>query len=276
MLPTLAFAFHYPEERNYTASDRGYTQYGAPSLHHTGKYALTFDDGPHPVRTPKILDILKKHGVKATFFTVTSLINDANFPIIKRILDEGHILASHGRSHDNSNKIPKEVWKSRVKQSFVDLAKWYKKAGHDFEKFYYRFPYAAYGERTDHHHINTLREISNELMRDNCIHFTFWDHDTGDWIPKMTAQEVYSNFRAFQEGGKVVTYKTVRQGGVLTQIKVTKNMEAFGGGVVLQHDIQESSVAGTELFLNYAKENGMRIVALDEVQEFAITKNCRL
>lgn len=268
-------ARHYPENRTYTSGDRGYTQYGAPSLHRTNQYALTFDDGPHPVRTPKILDTLKKYNAKATFFVVTSLINEGNFPIIKRILDEGHILASHGRSHDNSNNISRDVWKTRVKQSFLDLSKWYKKAGHTFDKIYYRFPYAAYGLRSDHHHMNTLKEISRELMGDNCIHFAFWDIDSGDWIPGMTSGEVFGNFKAYQEGGKFVTYKTVRRNGRLTQIKVNKTVtEPTLGGVVLQHDIQESSVGGTELFLKYAQENNLSIVRLDEVQEFAITKNC--
>lgn len=276
-MSTYAGADHYPEDRQYTEHDQGYTQYGAPSLHRTGKYTLTFDDGPHNVRTPKILDTLKKYNAKATFFVITSQISDSNFNIVKRILDEGHILGSHGRSHDNSNKITKAEWKSRVKQSFQDLAKWYKKAGHSFDKFYYRFPYAAYGGRADHHHMNTLKEISKELLKENCIHFTFWDIDSGDWIPGMTAQEVFQNFKASHEGGKFITYKTMRVNGKLTQVKVRKEIEdPTEGGVVLQHDIQESSVAGTELFLRYAKENNLEIVPLNKVEEFRITKDCKL
>lgn len=277
MFSLSAFARQYPEERTYTSSDKGYTQYGAPSLYHTGKYSLTFDDGPHPVRTPKILDILKKHDVKATFFVITSNINEGNFPIIKRILDEGHLLASHGRKHDNSNKITKEQWKSRVQQSFVDLKKLYKKAGHKFDKYFYRFPYAAYGERKDHHHLNTLKAISQELMGDNCIHFAFWDIDSGDWIPGMTAEEVSQNIQAYQEGGRFITYKTIRKNGKLTQVKVISEVQdPKSGGVILQHDIQESSVKGTELFIKYAKASGLQLVRLDEVQEFAVTKDCRM
>lgn len=276
-VPLLAFARHYPEARTYTSEDKGYIQYGAPSLHGTSTYALTFDDGPHPVRTPKILDTLKKHNVKATFFAITSQINSSTFPIIKRILDEGHLLASHGKFHDNSNNISKDVWKERVKQSFVDLAKWYKKAGHEFDKFYYRFPYAAYGLRKDHHHMNTLKEISRELMHENCIHFSFWDIDSGDWIPGMTGNEVLSNFKANEEGGSFITYKTVRMNGKTTQVKVKQEIsEPLRGGVVLQHDIQQSSVVGTEAFLKYAQEYNIKLVRLDEVQEFLITKNCHL
>lgn len=278
LVTVTSHARHYPENRTYTSADRGYSQYGAPSLHRTNQYALTFDDGPHPIRTPKILDSLKKHNVKATFFVVTSLINNNNFPIVKRILDEGHILASHGRAHDNSNNISRAEWKQKVKQSFIDLSGWYKKAGHVFNKIYYRFPYAAYGQRSDHHHMNTLKEISRELMGDNCIHFAFWDIDSGDWIPGITSGEVAGNLKAYQEGGKFITYKTVRNAnGKLTQVKVNKTISSpTMGGVILQHDIQESSVAGTELFLKYASANNLSIVPLNEVQEFAITKNCTM
>lgn len=269
--------FHYPEDRNYTGSDKGYTQYGAPSLHRTGKYALTFDDGPHPVHTPKILDHLKTANAKATFFIITTNVNEKTFPLIKRMLDEGHIVASHGRSHDNSNSIPKETWKARVKQSFVDLEALYKRAGHSFEKFYYRFPYAAYAERKDHHQLNTLREISRELMGENCIHFAFWDHDSGDWIPGIKAEEVSQNFKATNEGGKFITYKTIRSNGKVTQIKVRKDItEPLSGGVLLQHDIQPSSVEGTRQLLKYVAEKNLEIVALDEVEEFKITRNCRI
>lgn len=62
--------------------------------------ALTFDDGPHPVYTPKILDILNEYGVHATFFAVGE--NVVNYPeTIKRCLDEGHEIANHTFSHDD-------------------------------------------------------------------------------------------------------------------------------------------------------------------------------
>lgn len=269
--------YHYPEDRTYDGSDQGYTQYGAPSLAKTGKYALTFDDGPHPIKTPKVLDTLKKYNAKAVFFVVTSQISEGTFPLIKRMLDEGHIVASHGRFHDNSDKIPKAEWKSKVKQSFVDLARWYKRAGHSLNKLYYRFPYAVYGGRSDHHHMNTLRDISLELTGKNCIHFVFWDHDTGDWIPKMTGDEVSNNFKATNEGGAFITYKTVRVNGKLTQVKVNSRInDPMSGGVVLQHDIQDSTVNGTEKILRYAEAKNLEIVRLDAVDEFEISRECSL
>lgn len=58
---------------------------------------LTFDDGPSRSSTPKILSILKKNSVKATFFELKPAV--ADFDLTKKILSEGHTLALHGYSH---------------------------------------------------------------------------------------------------------------------------------------------------------------------------------
>lgn len=277
LIALAAREYQYPEERLYSASDRGYTQYGAPSLHQTGKYSLTFDDGPHPTYTPTILDALKAANVKATFFIITKNVNEKTFPLIKRILDEGHLIGSHGLSHDNSNTLSRDVWKARVKQSFVDLAALHRRAGHGFDKFFYRFPYAAYGETKTYHHMNALKEISRELMGENCIQFAFWDIDSGDWIPAMTSAEVVANLKASNEGGRFITYKTVRNSsGVKVQVKVPTTIKALSGGVVLQHDIQKSSALGISGMLAYFQAANLDVVRLDEVDEFKVTKNCRM
>ncbi len=60
--------------------------------------ALTFDDGPHPERTPRVLDVLKRHGVKAAFF-VTGEQARACPGIVKRMADEGHLVGNHSWHH---------------------------------------------------------------------------------------------------------------------------------------------------------------------------------
>lgn len=68
------------------------------------KLALTFDDGPHPTYTEKILDILAKYGVHATFFAVGE--NAALWPeLIERELDEGHEVGNHTYTHANLSKL---------------------------------------------------------------------------------------------------------------------------------------------------------------------------
>ncbi|MGC4064835.1 MAG: polysaccharide deacetylase family protein [Polyangiaceae bacterium] len=65
-----------------------------------GEAALTFDDGPHPSFTPKVLDLLAKHGMKATFFLVGQNITDKTYPLVQRMIREGHAIGSHSYSHD--------------------------------------------------------------------------------------------------------------------------------------------------------------------------------
>lgn len=265
--------FQYPEDRTYTSRDRGMKPYLALSLYKTGTFTLTFDDGPHPTRTAKILDVLKKHGTKGTFFVLTEKVNETNFHLIKRMLDEGHLVGSHGVRHDRSADLSKDKWKANVKQSFLDLARWYKLAGHEFTKHYYRFPYGDYGTRSDYHHINALKEVSQELMNENCIHMAFWDVDTADWVPGMTPEEISRNIIAHNEGGTFIDFKRV--GNTYVKNPVTlKNPPA--GGVVLQHDVHEANIKATDLFLTYAHERGLRIPRIDEVEEFRISKNCKL
>ncbi len=78
--------------------------------------ALTFDDGPHPKLTNRILDILDKYDAKATFFVIGK--NAELYPqIIKRIADNGHEIGNHTYSHlaetnSNSEKLKTEILKT--------------------------------------------------------------------------------------------------------------------------------------------------------------------
>ena len=56
--------------------------------------ALTFDDGPHATLTPKLLDVLKEKGVKATFFVLGQCVV-ANPAVLQRTASEGHEIGNH-------------------------------------------------------------------------------------------------------------------------------------------------------------------------------------
>ncbi len=60
--------------------------------------ALTFDDGPHPEQTPKVLDVLEKYGAKGTFFVIGKNIA-GNEAVVRRILDDGHEIGNHTYTH---------------------------------------------------------------------------------------------------------------------------------------------------------------------------------
>ena len=66
--------------------------------------AITFDDGPHPVYTPQLLDGLKRRNVKASFFLMGKNIL-GNEEIIQRMQEEGHLIGNHTFDHVRLNKL---------------------------------------------------------------------------------------------------------------------------------------------------------------------------
>ncbi|NUR74600.1 MAG: polysaccharide deacetylase family protein [Hamadaea sp.] len=64
-----------------------------------GSVALTFDDGPQPTWTPRVLDQLKAAGIKATFCLIGRQVK-ANAALVRRMVAEGHTLCNHSWSHD--------------------------------------------------------------------------------------------------------------------------------------------------------------------------------
>src|SRR6266581_2890917 len=78
------------------------------SVHVAGPYiAMTFDDGPSATLTPKLLDLLAAHHIKATFFVIGE--NVAEHPeIVARAAHEGHEIGNHSWSHPNLAKMSDE------------------------------------------------------------------------------------------------------------------------------------------------------------------------
>jgi len=72
---------------------------------HPGELALTFDDGPNPAFTPRLLDVLASHDVRATFFLVGSHAQ-AEPELVRRIVAAGHLIGSHSWSHLNLALAP--------------------------------------------------------------------------------------------------------------------------------------------------------------------------
>lgn len=84
---------------------------------------LTFDDGPNPSITPKVLDILQKEDIKATFFVIGK--NVDSYPdIVKRAYEEGHYIANHGYDHNNTHLYKNnESFINEVKNTDIAIGK---------------------------------------------------------------------------------------------------------------------------------------------------------
>ena len=84
--------------------------------------AMTFDDGPHPKLTPKLLDMLKERNIKATFFVIGKCV--AEYPdIAKRIVDEGHEIANHSWNHPQLTKLSASAFDAEISQTTDAIVK---------------------------------------------------------------------------------------------------------------------------------------------------------
>ncbi len=129
---------------------------------------LTFDDGPSTNNTPRILDILKKSDVKATFFIIGQNA-EQNKELIKREISEGHVVANHTYSHDMHHIY------SNPKVFISDLDKCSNLLktiiGKDYNSKLIRFPGGSFGQR-----LAPFREEAKKAG----YHHVDWNDLTGD------------------------------------------------------------------------------------------------
>jgi peptidoglycan/xylan/chitin deacetylase (PgdA/CDA1 family) len=102
------------QENRAAAQDVGIT---FNSVHVDGPYiAMTFDDGPSATLTPKLLELLAAHHIKATFFVIGE--NVAEHPeIVARAAREGHEIGNHSWSHPNFGKMSDEGVRSQLQRT---------------------------------------------------------------------------------------------------------------------------------------------------------------
>ncbi len=268
--------FPNPGQIYIPGKDTGFSQYLTKSLRGTKKVVLTFDDGPDAKNTPRLLDTLKRYEVKATFFVLTDSINTETLPIVKRMIAEGHNVASHHHDHVSSDTKTEAVYRAGLKKTITATARLLEEENALRREIYYRFPYGAYGSKTRaYHHLNVMKEVSQDLFGDNCINFAFWDIDTVDWLLDMSPDDIAQNVMANIIGGTGYEFKK-NSNGTYSKVKITIN-KPIGGGVVLMHDVHARSVDSVPKLLERFKQNRVEVISLQDVEEFSYHgKECRL
>ncbi len=81
-----------------------------------GEIALTFDDGPNPEWTPRLLDILARHDLKATFFMLGKFA-EAQPELVRRVAVEGHLVGDHSWSHPKLSRCPAKRIEEELKRT---------------------------------------------------------------------------------------------------------------------------------------------------------------
>jgi peptidoglycan-N-acetylglucosamine deacetylase len=126
------------------------------------KIYLSFDDGPHPVATPFVLDTLKQHNAKASFFCIGKNVV-AEPAIYKRILVEGHRVGNHSFNHLNGWKTDNGIYFENIEKARALI---------DSDLF--RPPYG----RATFFQMKNLREKLNYKI-------VMWDILSGDFDPSV-------------------------------------------------------------------------------------------
>ncbi len=148
--------------------------------------AMTFDDGPHPEFTPKLLDELKKRNLKATFYVVGK--NVAEYPeIVKRMADEGHEIANHTWSHPSLPKLGAEG----VRKQMADTTAAIREAS-GVTPVTMRPPYGA-----------TNAALNRKMAEEYGMKVILWSVDPQDWKYRKV-NHVYSQIVEKAHPGAII------------------------------------------------------------------------
>lgn len=154
---------------------------------------LTFDDGPSPNVTPKILDILKEENVKASFFVIGKYV-DSYPEVTKRAYEEGHFIANHGYDHDD-----KVLYKSD--SSFMDEVKKTDLAISNaigvegYSSHIFRFPT---GYMSSNH--KAQKKDCVKLLTQMDYTYIDWNCLNNDSVKKYSKEQLLSNLKKTMKG----------------------------------------------------------------------------
>ena len=190
---------------------------------------LTFDDGPSTY-TEKLLDVLKEHNAKATFFIIG---NRGRTEIIKRAYEEGHAIGVHTYTHEY-----KDIYKNE--QAFFDdfwaTQEVIKEATGSYTRIF-RFPGGS--ANTASRRNKGIMTRLTKIMEDLGYRYFDWNISSGD------------------ASGEPYTSTDVKN-RVINGIKKHSDF-----AIVLQHDIHYQSVKAVDSILTWGEQNGYTFLALD-------------
>jgi cellulose synthase/poly-beta-1,6-N-acetylglucosamine synthase-like glycosyltransferase/spore germination protein YaaH/peptidoglycan/xylan/chitin deacetylase (PgdA/CDA1 family) len=213
----------YP--RTYTVEYYGY---------HPNEVSISFDDGPDPKWTPRILDILKQKNVKGTFFLIGAEAAE-NIGLMQRLFREGNEIGNHTYTHPDISEISPQALDFQVSLTERLFAS---KLG--VQPLYFRPPYDIDEEPETDDQAAPIVPIQNMgyIVIGNKI-------DTDDWNehPRKSPQEITQS--------------------VLNQLQIMKTKPQFRGSVILMHDgggDRSATVAALPVLIDSLRAHGYAIV----------------
>ena len=216
--------------RSYTIEQYGYDPH---------KLALTFDDGPDPVWTPKILDVLKQYHVKAAFMVIGEEAQN-NIGLLQRYVREGHEIANHTFTHPDISEISQRQLELELNWTERLFA-----AETGIQPLYFRPPYSIDQEPDTNDEAAPayrIQQMGYTIIGDKI--------DTDDWNehPHKSPQEITDS--------------------VLQQLDDMKTHPWMRGSIILLHDgggNRAATVAALPLLITTLRAKGYEIVPVSEL-----------
>jgi peptidoglycan/xylan/chitin deacetylase (PgdA/CDA1 family) len=184
---------------------------------------LTFDDGPWPGTTPKVLAALANECVRATFFLIGKHASE-HPETVRRMAAEGHTVAHHTWSHQNLKSMKADAAAGEIDKGIAAVeTALHGKATTTPSTPFFRFPYFEATPAT----LDALQQRGIAVFGAD-----LW---AGDWNPMTPAQ----------------------------QLKLlTERLQIARKGIILLHDPRAQTAAMLAAFLRYLRDNGYRVVHL--------------
>ncbi len=214
----------------YTVAQYGY---------HPKQVAISFDDGPDPTWTPKVLDVLKQYNVKGTFFMIGEEAED-NVGIMQRVFREGHEIGNHTFTHPDISDISDRSVDLQLNATERLFA-----AKLGVQPVYFRPPYSIDQEPDTNDQAEPISHIQTHgfvIVGDKI--------DTNDWDehPRKSPQEIVSS--------------------VFGQIDEAKTKPWMRGSVILLHDgggDRSATVAALPVLIQALRAHGYELVPVSQL-----------
>ncbi len=224
-------------QENVTSSPAPYTleQYG----YHANEVSLSFDDGPDPEWTPKILDILKQYNVKGTFLEIGEVAAE-NVGLMQRVYREGHEIGNHTYTHPDISDISRQ--QLEIELNLTERLFGAKLGVHPL---FFRPPYSI-----DQSPDTNDQAAPVDLIQSRGYTILGDKIDTDDWDehPRKTPQEITDS--------------------VLQQLAAYQGRADLEGSIILMHDgggDRSATVAALPLLITTLRAKGYKFVPASEL-----------
>ncbi len=151
--------------------------------------ALTYDDGPNPTITPRLLKLLQSKGARATFFLLGESVK-AHPEIVKTIVDAGMEIGNHSDTHPQFTKLSEEKIRSELQTNHDRIIS----AAPNATIRTMRPPYGAYN--------GTVMRVAEQMG----YKVILWSVDTNDWRKRTTEQMTQTVLKEARDGAIILMH----------------------------------------------------------------------